>query len=243
MVSYFNVVNDQMLFTGNYMEAYIPESYIKKNLCEFLGDDKIRLFGLFTFRLGGNNGVITPNSRLNTFNFPSMIITKPSGTEYREMELKQGVKEKFLVLKYFKNDAIKFTTKVISQIDNIEIFVNLLIEGNLPHILKYDDVKDITFKCLDINGGLKIPAETWSIVIATLYRYNKDLSIPFRKVRGLDKAGPLEYKTANARTISANDSTFSALIFEDIDTMLVNSINRKRENKNSNISPLETLIN
>ena len=73
-------------------------------------------------------------------------------------------------------------------------------------------------------------------------RFKNDLSIPFRKMYATNKAGELDYVAANSRTICANNGTFSALTFEDQDTMLVTSANKKRYNKKENESPLEKII-
>lgn len=234
---------DQIIFNGNYMEAYIPESMFNKGICQFMGSNKLSVFGLFVFRIGDSNGNIDPKSKLHTFNFPSIILTKPSSTENRVIELYPGKgEEKYVVLKFFKDDAVLFSCNVISKIENIEIYVNLLIEGKLPSTLSYDDLLKITLKCMDVNGGMPVQALLFSVVLLNLYRWDKDLSVPFRKIIGKGKAGPLDYKAVNARTVCANDSTFSAMIFEDIDSMAMSSINRKRYNRPTNETPLEQLI-
>lgn len=236
--------DNQILFGATYMEAYIPANMFDKGICQYMGSDKVSIFGLFVFKLANSKGVIDASCKLKTFKFPSMILSKPSSVETKMLELAEGKgEEKYVVLKYFKNDAVMFSSKVLSKIENIEIYINLLMEGHLPNTLSYDDLLPITLKCMAINGGMGVQALLFSVVISNMYRYANDLTIPFRKIIGKGKAGPLEYKAVNARTVCANDSTFSAIVFEDADTMAIASINRKRYNKNTNPSPVEALIN
>lgn len=243
MNSFLSIKGDQIIFNGAYMEAYIPKSMFTKGICQFTGANKLTIFGLFVFKLGNSKGEIEKGSKLQTFNFPSIVITKPSSSENRTIELVPGKgEEEYVVLKYFKDDALLFSRNIISKIENIEIFINLLIEGKLPHTLSYNDLLRVTLKCMEVNGGMDVQAVLFSVVILSLYRSDKDLSVPFRKLIGAGKAGPYEYKAANARTVCANDSTFSAMIFEDIDSMTMSSVNRKRYNRQSNETPLEQLI-
>lgn len=243
MSKFLTKKDDQIIFNGTYMEAYIPANMFDKGTCQYMGSDKVNIFGLFVFKISNANGNIDDKCKLQTFNFPSMFISKPSSVETRVVEFYPGKGEvKYIVLKFFKDDAVMFSSKVLSKIENIEIYINLLIEGNLPSTLSYDDLLSITLKCMNINGRMHVQALLFSVVISNMYRYKNNLTVPFRKIIGKGEASPLDYTAVNARTVCANDSTFSALIFEDADTMILSSVNRKRYNKDTNPSPVESLI-
>ena len=243
-VAYLTKVKDKLLFTGTKMEAYIPDKLFKKNLNEYQGQN-INLIGIFNYRIGDAKGNISNSSKLYTVKFPSKFVTKPNSYVTKEMELIPGMgSEKYHVLTYYKNDEVMVNTNIVKSIDNVKIFLDLLLSGNLPSTINYEDILKIMIKCAEINGETcGVTSLIYSVVCSELCRYRKDQSIPFRKIIGKDKAGQLDYYLSNARSVCANSSTFSALTFEDIDTMLVYAINKKRYNKAENDSPLESIIN
>ena len=59
---------------------------------------------------------------------------------------------------------------------------------------------------------------------------------------GKGKVNMLNYATSNMREICALLSTYTAITYEDMDTMLVHSLNRSKFNKPQTESPLERLI-
>lgn len=234
--------DNKVLTNVDYIEAYVGAKYFKKGLNEILGD-KVTIMGIFNFKVGDKDGDVS-KSKIHTFKFPTMMMTKPTSIEDIEQEIIPGTGvQKYKVLKYYKNDAMMVTTQIVTSIDNVETFVNLLIAGNLPNTLKYSDVMNLFLKNISINKQkLGITALILSIVISEIYRYKKDPSLPFRKVIGLGKANELEYLASNARTVCSNNGTFNALTFEDPNTMLVTSINKLRYHKKENPSPLEKII-
>ena len=173
-----------------------------------------------------------------------MITTAPSSIETAEMELNQGSGvQKYKILKYYKGNEVLESLFTIADIGNVEKFVNLLMNGNLPNTINYSTLLDLFLQNILVNKqSLGITSVSLSAVISEVYRFKNDLSIPFRKMYATNKAGELDYVAANSRTICANNGTFSALTFEDQDTMLVTSANKKRYNKKENESPLEKII-
>lgn len=237
--SFLQIKDETIIFTGKYMEAYIPDKLFKKNLNEVYGD-KINMMGIFNFRLSDTTE-IDPKSKLYTFNFPSMITSKPGSIETKQMELtKDSGLQTYYVLKYNTGDPVLTSTNVIMDISNVEKFVNLLMSAALPNTLEYETVLKMFYKNLEINNETcNVSSPALSTVVSELYRYKKDNSIPFRRAKGVKGT---DYTPANARSVCANTSTFTALTFEDINTMLVYSVNRKRSNKKQTESPLEQII-
>lgn len=241
MAGFFIKKDRSLLLNMEYMEVYIPEALFKKGLNEELGD-RVSILGIFNFKVG--KGVDKLEPTLHTFKFPSMITSAPSSIETKEMELTKGSGiQKYKILKYYKGNEVLESLFVIADIGNVEKFVNLLVNGGLPNTIKYSSILDLFLQNILVNKqSLGVSAVSLSAVISEIYRYKNDLSVPFRKVIGAGKAGELEYVSANARTVCANNGTFSALTFEDQDTMLVISANKKRYNKKENESPLEKII-
>lgn len=234
--------DDKMIVDVEYLEAYIPDNLFKKGLNEILGD-KVSILGIFNFKVAGKDMDFSKSS-LHTFKFPTMVISKPSSIEDREFSLtKDSGIQKYKVLKYYKGDVMLSSLQIVTNIDNVQKFVDLLIAANLPNTLKYSAILDLFLKNITNNKqSLGITALVASVVISEIYRYKNDMSIPFRKVIGRGKASELDYIAANARTVCANNSTFSALTFEDPNTMLVTSINKHRYKRSENFSPVEKII-
>ena len=234
--------DNKILLNAECMKAYIPKKMFKKGLNEILGD-KLSIMGLFNFRFSNDENSIDKQP-IHTFTFPSMMISKPSSIKEQELELFEGSGvQKYVVATYYRDEEIMCTTSVVADIDNVEKFINLLIEGNLPNTIPYNKILELFIKNMEINKqNLGVSAVVLSVVISEIYRYKKDHSVPFRKVYGKGNAGELDYKPANSREICANNSTFSALTFEDIDTMLVTSINKSRYKRKENESPVEQII-
>ena len=234
--------DNKILLNAEYMEAYIPKKMFKKGLNEILGD-KLSIMGLFNFRFSNDENTISKQP-MHTFTFPSMMLSKPSSIKEQELELFEGSGvQKYIVAKYYRDEEIMCTTSVVADIDNVEKFINLLIEGNLPNTIPYSKILELFIKNMEINKqNLGVSAVVLSVVISEIYRYKKDQSVPFRKMYGKGNVGELDYISANSREVCANNSTFSALTFEDIDTMLVTSINKSRYKRKENESPVEQII-
>ena len=57
-----------------------------------------------------------------------------------------------------------------------------------------------------------------------------------------DNVSDYDYKMASIRQICQYSSTFTALTFEDFDSMVTTSLNRTAEHKSEQESPLEKII-
>jgi hypothetical protein len=242
---FFQRKGDSVLFTGNYMEAYIPIEYFEKGIAVENGD-KIDLFAIFNFKVFSTLNPDRKSAKLLTFKFPSSIITKPHSSEDDDIELISGSGEqRYKVLKYFKNDEILTTINVVQSINNVEKFIDLLNAGKLPNTIKYNMILDLFLKNLEINKiNLDVSSVVLEAMITQIYRYKDDRALPFRKVIGKNKkVTEYDYKTANMREIAELGSTFTALTFEDIDTMITASINRNLYKRQEAQSPVEKIIN
>ncbi len=242
---FFQRKDDAVIFTGTYMEAYIPIYYLDKGIAIENGD-RLELFAIFNFKVFSSVNPDRKSAKLLTFKFPSTIITKPHSSENEDLELIPGTGiQRYRVLKYFKGDEILTTINVVQTIDNVEKFVDLFNGGKLPNTLKYSMILDLFLKNLEINKvDLGLSAVVLEAMITEVYRYKNDKTIPFRKVIGKNKkVSEYDYNTANMREIAELESTFTALTFEDIDTMITASINRNIYDREEVQSPVEKLIN
>lgn len=243
-VAYLKEDGESVVFTGSYMECYIPMYYFDKGVATLEGEF-VNTMGIFNFRVTTNANQDIAKGKVHTFKAPSMIIMKPSSMEKREIELISGKPEVYRVLKFYNGDKVLTSTNLVAHYDNVELFIlKLLSEGKIPDTIPYETVFKMLLENLELNAmNLGTPGVVYALVVAEICRYNKDLALPFRKIIG--KGGSIsqtDYTPVNLRTLCSYSSTFSALTFEDIDTMVITSVNKKRYNKKETQTPVEEII-
>ncbi len=139
---------ENIIFTGNYLEAYIPDFYFEGKLAEDYGTT-VRAFGVFSVRMFDDKGKA---QGIETFNIPALIYIHPSEMEKKELDLLgDGTKVQYRVAKFFKNSVL-MANNVQQDASNAELFINLLFRGNVPHTIPYDDIIHIWLKNLELNS-------------------------------------------------------------------------------------------
>jgi hypothetical protein len=242
--SFFKEVGDQAVFTGNYMEVYIPRFYFDNDISKFIGD-KVETLGIFNFRVFSSEEK-KGNSPLHTFKFPSFLVTKPTSSDYEEIEdlIEDADENSFAVLKYYKGDIFIDNLNVTQKSDNTILFINLLHSGKLPTTIPYDQVLELELENTAFNGvNLNVSSTVLELIISEIYRDKTDLTKSFRfKAGSGGKTSMHNYKPINIKQISTFNSTFTGVTFEDIDYNLVASVNKTRYNKKEASSPIERTI-
>jgi hypothetical protein len=233
---------EHIIYNGSYMEAYIPQSYFDKGLAENFGTS-LKVFGVFNARSFTEKNV---PMKLETFNAPTMIYLYPIEIEIRQMQLiedENGTVDTYQVAKFYKGGKV-MANKVPQDVGNIELFLGLLFEGNIPTTIPYSQVIQLWHKNLQLNGQkLGVTSTIFEVIINQIYRNKKKPEEPFAKVMGQDpSASEYGYSTANIREICARNSTFAALTFEDMDSMITSSLNINKYNKQETQSPIEKII-
>ena len=74
--TFFTKKGNDIIFTGEYLEAYIPQLYYERGLCEEYGETK-KVLGIFNLRSFGSKDKKNP-SRVFTLNIPTLIETFPT---------------------------------------------------------------------------------------------------------------------------------------------------------------------
>ena len=94
----------------------------------------------------------------------------------------------------------------------------------------------------DVNFG--VPSLILEIILGVSYRSKDNTALKFAKIIGSPsyKGSEYDYKMASIREICQYASTFSAITFEDMDSMICASINRERDKKEESYSPVEKLF-
>lgn len=233
---------DNIIFTGHYMEFYIPKFYFKGKLGEDQGT-QLKVFGIFNARLFDTKD---KPMAIETFNVPTMILITPSEIEEQELQLipgEEGGVEKYVVAKFFKGNKV-MSSNIPQDASNVELFLDILTRGKLPRTIPYSQVLQIWQKNLSLNGvKLGVTSTVLEIIISEIYRNKKKPEETFAKFAGKDaKASEFAYKPANIREVCSRNSTFSALTFEDMDQMITSSLNINKYKKQETDSPIEKII-
>jgi len=240
----FQEKDDQVIFTGAYMEVYVPRFYFDNGISVLIGD-KIETLGIFNFKVFSSEEKKN-KAELHTFKFPSFILTEPTSTNYQEIQdlIEESDDKSFAVLKYYKNDIFIDNINVTKKSEYTQLFINLLHSGKLPNTIPYDEILGLEMESTNFNGvNLNVPATVMELIISEIYRDKKDLTKPFRFKAGKSgKVSMYDYKPINIKQISTFNSTFTGVTFEDIDYNLTASVNKTRYKKKEAISPIEKTI-
>jgi hypothetical protein len=233
---------ENIIFTGNYLEMYIPAFYFEGKLGEDLGTS-LRVFGLFNAKVFDDKN---KPLKLETFNVPAMIHIFPSEVEKKDLQLISGQDdevETYYVAKFYKGNKI-MQNSIPQDSGNVELFLSLLTGGKVPKTIPYGQVLQVWQKNLELNGvKLGVTSTVLEIIISEIYRNKKKPEETFAKVIGKDPTtSEYAYRTANIREICARNSTFAALTFEDMDQMITSSLNINKYNKQESNSPIEKII-
>lgn len=239
---YFKVVDNDIIFTGPYMEAYLPSYFFSKGLAQEVGDS-IKTIGIFNVKTFNDKECKNPNP-LRMVNIPIEIMTYPTSYEPVQMDLHHtGEPEIFVLMKYYENDVFcpRAVPKTVKAFEN---FLEILTYGKIPASVSYDDIFDIWAKNREVaNVNFDVADNIYELVISEIYRSRKNPFERFGAVLGKDpNHSPYDYRAASPREITKLNSSFTGLIFENIDEMLSASVIRSKKGTPENISPMEKIM-
>lgn len=239
---YFKNDGENIIFTGPYMEIYVPGDYFKKELAEQVGDN-FKIFGLVNLVTFNDAEAKSPNP-MRLLNAPIKFMTYPSAYEVRKMDLKgSDGPEPVVVLKYNCNDVLCPALMPKTSL-TFRDFLAILTGGKIPGFTPYDEVFNIWMENMDMAGiSFDIPDSNYEIAISEIYRSKQNPLKKFGAVLAKDPKHDLtDYVTFSPREITKTNSTFTGIAFEDMDQMLTASINRAVKNKPERTSPMEEII-
>lgn len=239
-MDYFRSDGQFIFLERGYAEFYIPQSYFEGKFAEDQGS-AIKVMGIFNVGFFENDKL----TKMKIINLPTWIHLFLYDHETRKVELPgEPVAVPCRVLKYFKGNKI-MSSAVIEDSSNAELFLKFITQGKLPPSIPYDKVLDVWRKNQSLNGiNLGVPSVIEELILSAAYRDKNNPSSKFAHVIGKDPKGvsQYDYKMASIRQICQYTSTFSAITFEDIDSMITSSLNRTRDKTPEMQSPLEEII-
>ena len=235
MASFFKTVNDKVIFSGDgELIYYVPEKYFDIKAAETNGE-RIRTMGMFTYAVFDKTG---KRIVLKPFNAPTMIECIPNTVSKESNYLLEGTKEsKAYRLLHFKNgDELICSTKVPVDIAVLEKFVDIFKGGNLPENIPYNQIQDYVLKNAELcKFDYKVSAQVLGMVISEIYRYEKDLSKPFRIANTDDM---LAYKAISIDKVPKYTSAFTAITSDNADEAIAAAMTTKGKGD----SPLEKIV-
>ena len=235
MSSFFKTVNDKVIFTGDgELIYYVPEKYFDIKAAETIGE-RINTIGMFTYAVFDKSG---KRVILKPFNCPTMIECIPNFISKESNYTLEGTKEaKSYRLLHFKNgDELICSTKVPVDTIILEKFVDIFKGGNLPENIPYDKIQDYVLKNAELcKFDYKVSAQVIGIVISEIYRYEKDLSKPFRIA---NDDNMLAYKAISIDKVPKYTSAFTAITSDNADEAIAAAMTTKGRGD----SPLEKIV-
>ena len=237
----FTSADGKIVVNVPYLEIYIPMSYFDKsgNLAQDNGET-IRCIaclpiGIFendkfveyrTLKLSETMDLYVYDSDVENKQLPGM----PSAAPVK-------------ILKYFQGQEL-MADFVIQNSLNVQKYLDLILKGKLPGTLRYDYAMMLWNKNLEINSiSLGVQATNRELILSVQYRDKDTPSKTLAEKLNTDKnATMFDFVTANIRQVCQFTSTFTALTFEDFDSMVTSSLKRTKEKLYEPTSPLEQII-
>ena len=235
----FKTVGDDIVLEAPYCEFYIPLMFFDptKNFA-YDYNTYVKTLGIFNVGIF-SNGKLT---KMKTLNLPTFIDVNVHDSEVREITMSNGEITPCKVIKYLK--GAKVMKAALFQDDEAsKAYLHFLLSGKVPTIIPYSKQLKVWKKNQDLNGvNFGVSSLYLELVLSVINRNPKDLSQKFSRAVGENGVGDYDYKYASVRQICQHNSTFTALTFEDMDSMITSSLNRTRNKSKEQESPIEQII-
>lgn len=235
----FEVKGDYIYLSAQYCEFYIPMYYFDPTT-RYAEDihEGISVLGIFNVGIFDNGKL----KEMKLFNLPTFVTIFAEDSETREITLPHGETLPCRVVKFIK--GAKIMQSVMFENDEYaKAYLNFITSGKLPRFIPYSKMVDVWKKNQKINGvNFGLPSLYLEMVLSVICRNPKDLSQKFAKIASESGVSDYDYASASIRQICQYNSTFTALTYEDIDSMISSSLNKSREKVHENESPVERVI-
>lgn len=240
-MNYFKSDNKYIYLEAEYAEFYIPKYYFESTggFAEDLGSI-VKALGVFDVGIFESGKL----KEMKVLNIPTWIDLFVTDSEDRNVKLpNEDESTPCKVLKYSKGHKI-MNNSVIEDSDNVQSYLNFILKGKIPSIVPYEKSLAIWRKNQTLNNSfLGVPSVIEELILSVSYRDKNDQGTKFSHIIGNDPSvSQYAYKMSNIRQICQYTSTFTALTFEDLDSMVTTSLNRTRTHGNEAVSPIEDLI-
>ena len=251
MATFTKIKDGNVVVEADRLELYIPkilfspdriDKDIEHSAVATSVGESFRIIALVNARVAMTPEDKIEDSKLYTLNYPQLVITNPSGSETRKIALYPGDElEEFIVLKYTTGDIL-MPMQNPQNVDNCTKFLNILVRGQIPRTIKYEDIFKAWKMNLELNDANPgVPDAYLQCIISEIYRDRNNPRQPFRMRYGKDMSKN-NYEPYNIRSVVSVSSVFSSQTFEHMSRMMTTSVNISRRGLEQNRSPAEAVL-
>ena len=242
MSDYFKSDGRFIYLLKPYCEFYIPQFYFDgtNGFAQDMGAS-INVMGIFNIGFFENGKL----KEMRILNLPSWITVYVYDNMNKAVHL-PGETDPVpcRVLQFYQGNKV-MNSSIIQDSENCEKYLDFILKGKVPSSVPYNASIALWRKNQVMNKvHMGVPSVIEELILSATYRYKKDVTKKFAHVIGKDPKGvsQFDYKMVNVRQICQFTSTFTAVTFEDIDSMITTSLNRTREKKAETASPIEKVL-
>lgn len=233
--SWMKQENNVLYFHGDgELIYYVPEKYFELNIASIIGE-YVEVMGMFAYALFDKTG---KQILFKHFKCPTIFKCKPTKIEKINNFQLTGSKSQrsYRLLRFTDGFELMCSIAIPKTVDNVEKFVNLLIRGNLPDYIPYDEIQDYMIMNAQLNGfNYKVSNQVMGMVISELCRDSNDLSKPFRYTSMDDMTS---YTMIPIMKVPKYTSPYTALTSENPDEAIASAITTT----GTGSSPLEKVM-
>lgn len=238
--SHFHADSQHVFVDDDYMELYIPLYFFDQNrryAVDF--STTIETLGLIHCGLFKKGHL----EDIKLFKHPYNITLYVSDSEIRTIDIPGSGNTPCKVLKYTKG-SMMMDAVVIQDAQSSLSYLYCQTEAMIPKSVPYDKLAEAWQRNKSINSvSFGVRNEVEEMVIAAECKLDGDMHKKFAQVYGSDlSVSPYAYKPVTSRQVCQYSSTFAGITFEDIDSMITTSINRAREKRPEEYTPIEAVI-
>lgn len=244
--------DNSIIFTGNKLVIHIPEKFIENGIT-VINQTSLMTLGIFEAYIFDDveEDDIAKAIHKFTLKLPSNIFMRPSHidkvTKYVEnIDTDTMEKENYFSFIFLNGDTFIVSTSVVQSTDTVDNFIYMLLNGQIPKSVNYDEIAKLWSDCAILNGSgnLKSDFNTLAMIISNVVRDPNNLSQPFRLV--YDKyyeKGIMNGKMLRYMDIPRYISSFTAITGSDPRHGVTVAMERIHgENEKDIKSPVEEMI-
>lgn len=244
--------DDSVHFFGEKMIIQIPEIFIERGITKIV-QTNVNTIGIFEGYIFDNSDEedISKADHKFVLKLPSTIYLQPSHIEkttkmVEDVETDTMKKENFYNFIFTYDDVFMVTCILVQDFHCVDSFCDMLLNGKIPDMIRYDEMTSLWAKCAEINGSknLKTDFNTLAMIVSNLIRDPENFSDPFRLVYEKYYAkGIYNGKRIMYRDIPRYISNFTAITGSDPRFGVTVSMEKtKGRKKPDTISPVEEMI-
>lgn len=221
--------NDSLYYTGSdTFVFFVPETFFSHNHAIIEGD-VVHLLGILNWAIVKKGDDPAKYSlKTKPFEYPTAISTRPGKVEkVKGLKIVESQEaQDFRIFSYTNNgeDQILVSKYTDQDIVNVEETMSIFeTTGKIPPGISYYDLYKYYMEPMELNGSsYNLTAQEFGVLFSEICRSQKDINIPFRLTKDLDK-DPYAYSSISVKDISKRVSPFTAITTENWDKAVINA--------------------